>query len=188
MVLGVLVLHILVSQNQVLEVHVDIRHTDTVGIQETLEQKIVFDRIQICNAQTVCNRRACCTTTPGTYEIAGLAGCGNIVLNDEEVIRKTHPGYCLELEIQPFRLLVGERVAVSFLRALIGDMTKIGHGMAEFVTAVISLHLIAILVLLDRVTALGNYILVLFEIDVDILHEFGIDLVFGQHVIPVYGI
>ena len=42
----------------VVEVHVDIRHRDALGVEETLEQEVVLDGVQVCDAQTVGNARS----------------------------------------------------------------------------------------------------------------------------------
>ena len=39
----------------IVEVGIDIRQRDTVGIQETLKQQIVFQRVDLRDAQAVCN-------------------------------------------------------------------------------------------------------------------------------------
>ena len=45
------------------EVHVDIWHRSTSGVQESLEQQVVLDRIKICNSQRICNSAASGRTT-----------------------------------------------------------------------------------------------------------------------------
>ena len=47
MVLAISLIDIFVGEPQVLEVHVDIRHRDSVRVEETLEQELVLDRVQI---------------------------------------------------------------------------------------------------------------------------------------------
>ena len=42
---AVLLLHVLVRLGEVLEVHVDIRHGDSIRVQETLEQELVLNRV-----------------------------------------------------------------------------------------------------------------------------------------------
>ena len=44
----------------VIEIDVDIRERDSVGIQEPLEQKVVFHGVHLCNAEAVCYSRASC--------------------------------------------------------------------------------------------------------------------------------
>ncbi len=65
-ILAVGVLDIFMGQGQVLEIHVDIRHRDSVRIQETLEQELVLDRIQIGDSQAICHHGSRCGTTSRT--------------------------------------------------------------------------------------------------------------------------
>ena len=63
-------LHIFVRCGQILEIHVNIRHADTVRIQETLEQQLVLDRVQIGDFQAVSHYGTGSGTTSGTYHVA----------------------------------------------------------------------------------------------------------------------
>ena len=47
------------------EIDIDIRQGDTLGIQETLEQQVVFQRIYVGNFQTVGHDRSGCEPRPG---------------------------------------------------------------------------------------------------------------------------
>ena len=51
----------------IIEVGINIGQRDTVRIQETLEQQIIFDRVNPGNTQAVGNRRTGCRTTTGTH-------------------------------------------------------------------------------------------------------------------------
>ena len=55
MVKTIMVFHIFVRSTKILKIHIDIRHADTVGVEEPLEQELVLDRIKIGNPQTVGN-------------------------------------------------------------------------------------------------------------------------------------
>ena len=44
----------------VVEVDVDIGHVDTVRVEESLEEEVVFDRVYVGDLQTVGNGRSCC--------------------------------------------------------------------------------------------------------------------------------
>ena len=41
------------------EIDIEVRHTDSVRIEESLEQQIIFQRIDICNPQCVSNDTSC---------------------------------------------------------------------------------------------------------------------------------
>ncbi len=52
-ILAVGVLDIFMRQGQILEIDIYIRHRDSVRIQETLEQELVLDRIQVGDSQAI---------------------------------------------------------------------------------------------------------------------------------------
>ena len=83
----------------IVEVGIDIRQGDTVGIQETLEQQIVLQRVYLRDAQTIGNHRTGSRTTSRADHHAQLvAGRVDKVLNDEEVARETHRLHDVQLE------------------------------------------------------------------------------------------
>ncbi len=51
------------------KIDIDIRHRHTFGVQETLEQKIVTDRIHIGDIKGVGNKGACGKPLPGPVRI-----------------------------------------------------------------------------------------------------------------------
>ena len=59
MICSIGLLYILVGCREVLEIHIDIRHVDTVRIEETLKQQLVFDRVQIGDFEAVSHNRTC---------------------------------------------------------------------------------------------------------------------------------
>ena len=102
MVCGILLLHIAVRRLEVLEIDVDIRHADTVRVQEALEQQGVLDRVQIGDFQAICHHGARSGTSSRPHQRTCRPGCRNIILDYEEVVRETHTAYGLELEVYPF--------------------------------------------------------------------------------------
>ena len=164
---------------EVFEVNVDIRHGDTVRVQETLEQELVPDRVQIRNLQAVGDHRSCRGTTPGAHHGAHRTGCGNVVLDDEEVVREAHSADGLELEVYAFCLLVRECFPVALVRSLEGEVAEVCHGVAEAVSAVGSV----------LVAAAGvDDVLVFLKIGVDVLHELRIYLENRKNGLPVDGV
>ena len=97
------------ASSVVVEVGIDIGQRDTVGVQETLEQQVVFQRVDLGDAQTVGHHRACGRATAGTYHHAQLvAGRVDEVLHDEEVARETHRLHDVQLEADAVVDLGGE--------------------------------------------------------------------------------
>ena len=72
------------------EVHVDIGHGYTFRIQETLEQKLIFDRVDTCNSQTVRYDTSGRRTSPRS-DLDSLCSCIiNEIPHDQEVIYISH--------------------------------------------------------------------------------------------------
>ena len=55
------------SASVVIEVHINIGQGDTVGVQETLEQQVIFNRVDLCDTETVGHRRTGSRTTARAY-------------------------------------------------------------------------------------------------------------------------
>ena len=79
------------SATIIIEVDIDIRQRDTVGVKETLKQEVIFDRVYLCNTQAVGCCRTCCRTTTRTYADTELLACHiDEILYNQEVTRETH--------------------------------------------------------------------------------------------------
>ena len=167
---------IAVRRFEIFEVHVDIGHRDAFRIEETLEQKLVLDRVEVGDPQAVGHDATGGGTAARTHEPTFLAHGPDVILHDEEVVGEAHRGDGLQLEVDAFFLLGGERLAVTDARALIGEMAQIGHGLAEIVAPVVAF----------RIVLAGIDIrLVQVQIFVDVAQEGLVDLEFGQDVIVV---
>ena len=126
-VLAVALLDVFVGFGQVLEIYVDIGHTDTVGVEETLEQELVADGVEVGDAEAVGDDAAGGGASPGADHTAGGPRRGYIVLDYQEVVREAHTADGLELELDPFLLLVGQDLAVALVGAFIGKVAQVGH-------------------------------------------------------------
>ena len=106
-------------------------------------------------------------------------GGRDIVLHDEEVVRETHPGDGLELEIQTVRSDIIQNIPVPLLRTLIAQMAQERDRMTEFLATVIALLVIAS----------GVYdTLVFLKIRVDVIEEVLVNLELRQDVSTVNGV
>ena len=75
----------------IVEVHVNIGQRDTVGVEKTLKKEVVFNGIDLRDAETVGHATTCCGATAGTdAHVEFLTGGANEVLHNEEVARETH--------------------------------------------------------------------------------------------------
>ena len=175
----VLALNVVVCLGQVLKVHVDIRHGNAVRIKETLKQELVLDGVQVGDSEAVSYHGACGASTAGANHRPHSPGRGNIILDDEEVVREAHSADGLELKVDALLLFLGKRFAVAFVRALESEVAEVGHGVAEAVPAVGSV--------LVAPASIDN-ILILLQVFVDIGHKSGVDVKDGQDGIPVDGV
>ena len=175
-ILAVGILDIFMGQGQVLEIHVDIRHRDSVRIQETLEQELVLDRIQVGDSQAVGHNGTRGGTTARADHAALRPRSRDVVLHDQEVVRETHSADGLELKVDSLGLLSVKRVTVAFFCALVGYVAEIGHRLAELISPVIAL-LVALSDLDD--------ILVHLQIVVQIVKEGLVNLVLWKNVVTI---
>ena len=181
MVHAVFLLHVLDNAVAafVVKVHVDIRHGYTLRVEETLEQEVVPDRVQVGDAQAVSHGASGGASTTRTYGNTVVLGPVDEVLYNQEVVREAHSAYGLELEVQTLCLLFVKLFSVAYVRAVIGQFAHVGHGAVELLAARIALLVVA---------AGINYILVLVCPIVNLVKEVLREFEFGQYVPAVYGV
>ena len=110
----------------VIEIHVNIREGDTVGIKETFKQQVVFQRVNLCDAQAVGHHRAGGRTTAGADGDAQfLAPDADEVLHDEEVARETHGLHDVQFEVYSVGDFFGKRGGVALLGPFIGEFAQV---------------------------------------------------------------
>ena len=175
-ILSVGVLDIFMRQGQILEIDIYIRHRDSVRIQETLEQELVLDRIQVGDSQAIGHHGSGRGTTAWPHHAALRPRSRDVVLHNQEVVREAHTADGLELEVYPLGLLGGQSLPITSFGSLVGDVAEIGHRLAELVATVIAL-LVALSDLDD--------ILVHVQIVVQVVKESLVDLVLGKHMVAV---
>ena len=123
----------------VVEIDVDIGQRDTVGIQETLEQQVVGDRVDLRDPQAVGHGRTGRRTAARADRHVQLLACGaDEVLHDEEVTRKTHRLHNVQLEIEPLLLFVGKLLAVTLARTVHRQLAQVIGLQLDAVELVVS--------------------------------------------------
>ena len=107
-VLAVFVLDVAVdvAAAVVVEVNVDIGHRDAVGVEETLEQQVVFQGVDVGDVQAVGHHASGCAASARTDPGAFAARRLDEVLHYEEVVREAHVGDGLQLELDTVGLLL----------------------------------------------------------------------------------
>ena len=120
----------------VTEVHVKIRHTDALGVQKALENQVIADGVDICDAHTVGGNTARAGTTSRPYRDA-LTFCKiDIVPHDEVVVGIPHGLDHTDLVFQAVDVGLRHIRAVAALQAVPAEFFKVGlivHAVRGFV-------------------------------------------------------
>ena len=176
MVLAVLFLDVLdhAVATFIVKVHVDIRHGDTLRIEEALEEEVVADRVQIRDAKAISGGAARGGSTARADGNAVALGPVDEVLDDEEIVREAHAGDGLQLEVEAGGLLLVQRLAVTLFRAVVAELAHVGHRLAELVAAVVPVLVVAalvdnVLVFIQPVVNLGEEVLRQLELRQDVV-------------------
>ena len=110
----------------IVEVGIDIGEGNSVRIQETLEQQVVFDRVDTGDPQAVGNSRTCCRSTAGADRNTQFFASGtDKVLHDQEVTGETHRLHDMQLEVQPLLDFVVQFISVTNFSSVVGDLFQI---------------------------------------------------------------
>ena len=92
----------------VVEVGINIGQRDTVRIQETLEQQVVFQRVNLRDTQAICHHRTSRRATTRSHPHVQYVACRvDEVLHNEEVTRKTHGFHDMQFEADTVVDLLG---------------------------------------------------------------------------------
>ena len=118
---------------------IDIGEVDAVGIEETLEQEVVLERVNARDAQAVGHHTTGGRATPRAHDHAELVARRiNEVLHDEEVAGETHRLHHVELKLDMLAHILGQRVAVEAAGALVGQLGEIVGLKLDAVDLVVS--------------------------------------------------
>ncbi len=114
------------STTIVVEVGIDIREVHTVGVQETLKQKVVFQGVYLGDSQAIGHHGTCRRATTRTYHHAQFLACRlNKVGHNQEVAWETHGLHHMQLEVDMLIHVCGQWVAIEFLGSLVGKMPQV---------------------------------------------------------------
>ena len=115
----------------VIEVDINIRERDAVGIEEPLKEEIVSQWIKVGDGEGVGDDRACSRASTRTDDDPELSCIDDVVLHDQEVAREAHRLDHTQLVVQPLLHLVRELLSVSLLRSLVGEMPEVVVGIGK---------------------------------------------------------
>ena len=95
------------------EIHVEVRHTYPLRVEEAFEQQIVFDRVDRRDAHAVRTQAARAGAAPRPDGDAVLLGVAHIFRHDQKVIGIAHLPHDVQLMLQPRGHGRSRRVAVQ---------------------------------------------------------------------------
>ena len=107
------------------EVHVDVRHRDASGIQETFEQKVVFDRVEIGDPEGVGHRTTGSRPTARAHTNVVVPGMFDEVPGDQEICREPHAVNDTKLIVDAVDHISIEVIAPAFVGTLICQVAQI---------------------------------------------------------------
>src|SRR5574344_2771655 len=95
------------STTIIIKVGINIRKVDTVRIQETFKQQVIFQRVYLGYSQAIGYNRTRSRSTSRTYHNAQFCTrCLDEVLHNEEVTRETHRLHDMKLKIDMLYYIV----------------------------------------------------------------------------------
>ena len=116
------------------EIDIKIGHGHAFGIEETLEQQRVFERVEVGDFERIRHQRACARTAPRPYGAAVVFRPVDEVLHDEEIAGKLHLDDDVQLKIQPLLVFgqfggalrfVGIKHGQPFTQPFVGKVAQI---------------------------------------------------------------
>ena len=125
------------SATIIVEVGIDIWQRDTVGIEETLKQQVVFQGVYLGDTQTIGHHGTSSGTTSGTYHHTQfVAGGVDKVLHDEEVAGEAHGLHDMKFETDAFLHFLRKGVSIDTVGSVVcqfGQIVCLELDTVEFV-------------------------------------------------------
>ena len=109
----------------IIKVDIDIRQGDTVGIQETLKQQVIFNGVDFCNLQAIRYCRTGCRPTSRTYRDTHITPGSNEVLYNKEVPWETHRLHNVKFKLQSFHYFFGQRITIEYFSTVKSKFGKV---------------------------------------------------------------
>ena len=110
----------------VAEIHVDIRHGDTLRVQEALKIQAVLHGVDVRDAQAVGHHAAGGGAAARAHRDPRALGIVDEVLDDEEIVREAHFSDHVQLIVQ--LPVIGGVFAVACPEATLAQLPQIGGG------------------------------------------------------------
>ena len=127
----------------IVEVDIDIGERNTVGIEKTLEEQVVFDGVDVGDAQAIGHGTAGRRSTTGAYGNIELLSCGfDVVLHNQEVAGEAHGLHDVQLELDAGVGFFVKRIAITPFCALVGELAEIVRFEFDTIELVVSAELL----------------------------------------------
>ena len=153
LVLAVLIGHVVddLAAATIVEVHIEVGHGDTVGVEESLENQVVVERVQLGNAHRVRYHRACTGATARTHADAVALCPVDEVGDHEEVAGEAHGGNNPHLVLRLLAHNIRDTLREAIVQALFNFLHEpgflvfaLGHGEVRHVVRLgVELHVAA---------------------------------------------
>ena len=96
------------------KVNVNIRHGYSFRIEKTLEQQIITNWIQLCDAQCIRNQASRCRSTPRSDHDIMITGIFDKIPHNQEIVNVSHVPDRRQLIIQPLFQFLGHWLITFF--------------------------------------------------------------------------
>ena len=159
------------------EVHVDIRHGDTLRVQEAFKVQVVLHGVHVGDLQAIGHHGTGGRATSRPHRNILAPGVGHEVRHDEEVVHEPHPAYHLHLVPETLPVLL-RGVGVALLKALLAQLRE--QRVSIVPLRILELRQVMLAELEGHVTAVGDALGVLDGFRP--LGEQGPHLLLGFHV------
>ena len=127
----------------IVKIHINIRQRDTVRIQETFKQQVIFNRVNLSNSQAIGHRRTGGRTTSRSHRnIQFLTGSPNKILHNQEVTRETHGLHNMEFELDTFACFLIQHFSIASVRSFQRQLLQIVGFQFDTVQLVIATQFI----------------------------------------------
>ena len=127
----------------VVEVDIDIGERNTVGVEKTLEEQVVFDGVDVGDAQAIGHGTAGRRSTTWAYGNIKLLSCGfDVVLHNQEVAGEAHGFHDVQLKLDAGVGFFVKRIAITPFCALVGELAEIVRFEFDAIEFVVSAELL----------------------------------------------
>ena len=96
------------------KVNVNIRHGYSFRVEKTLEQQIITNWIQLCDAQCIRNQASRCRSTPRSDHDIMITGIFDKIPHNQEIVNVSHVPDRRQLIIQPLFQFLGHWLITFF--------------------------------------------------------------------------